>query len=75
VVMKLDHRPAEPSGRIHRKVESIEQKLLDEDWVSAKWRVDRSERPEARAVGHVLAQQLVEAGKQVLDVWAILAAG
>ena len=31
VVMKLDHRPAEPSGRIHRKVESIEQKLLDED--------------------------------------------
>jgi len=26
-------------------------------------------------VGHVLAQQLVEAGKQVLDVWAILAAG
>jgi len=26
-------------------------------------------------VGHVLARQLVEAGKQVLDVWAILAAG
>jgi hypothetical protein len=24
---------------------------------------------------HVLAQQVVEAGKQVLDVWAILAAG
>jgi uncharacterized protein YqgV (UPF0045/DUF77 family) len=31
VVMKLDHRPTEPSGRIHRKVESIEQKLLTED--------------------------------------------
>ena len=31
VVLKLDHRPAEPSGRIHRKVESIEQKLLTED--------------------------------------------
>jgi len=26
-------------------------------------------------VGHVLAQQVVEAGKQVLNVWAILAAG
>jgi hypothetical protein len=37
--------------------------------------VDRSQRPEARAVGHVLAQQLVEAGNQVLDVCAILAAG
>jgi hypothetical protein len=37
--------------------------------------VDRSQRPEARAVVHVLAQQLVEAGKQVLDVWAILSAG
>src|SRR5664280_2624822 len=36
VVMKLDHRPAEPSGRIHRKVESIEQKLLDEDLASAQ---------------------------------------
>jgi uncharacterized protein (TIGR00106 family) len=31
VVVKLDHRPAELSGRIHRKVESIEQKLLGED--------------------------------------------
>jgi uncharacterized protein (TIGR00106 family) len=31
VVVKLDHRPAEPSGRIHRKAESIEHKLLDED--------------------------------------------
>ena len=31
VVMKLDHRPAERSGRIHRKVESTEQRLLDED--------------------------------------------
>jgi uncharacterized protein (TIGR00106 family) len=31
VVVKLDHRPVEPSGRIHRKVESIEQKLLTED--------------------------------------------
>ena len=31
VVVKLDHRPAEPSGRIHRKVEPIEQKLLTED--------------------------------------------
>jgi uncharacterized protein (TIGR00106 family) len=30
VVVKLDHRPGEPSGRIHRKVESIEQKLLHE---------------------------------------------
>jgi uncharacterized protein (TIGR00106 family) len=30
VVVKLDHRPAEASGRIHRKVESIEQTLLDE---------------------------------------------
>jgi hypothetical protein len=37
--------------------------------------VDRSQRPEARTVGHVLAQQLVEAGNQVLGVWAILAAG
>lgn len=37
--------------------------------------MDRSQRPEARTVGHVLAQQVVEAGKQVLDVWAILAAG
>jgi len=26
-------------------------------------------------VSHVLVQQVVEAGKQVLDVWAILAAG
>src|SRR5665647_1974949 len=31
VVMKLEHRQAEPSGCIDRKVESIEQKLLDED--------------------------------------------
>ena len=31
VVVKLDHRPGEPSGRIHRKVESIEQKLLTEN--------------------------------------------
>ncbi len=31
VVVKLDHRPAEPSDRIHRKVESIEQKLRGED--------------------------------------------
>src|ERR1035438_9695679 len=31
VVVKLDPRSAEPSGRIHRKVESIEQKLLTED--------------------------------------------
>jgi uncharacterized protein (TIGR00106 family) len=27
VVVKLDHRPGEPSGRIARKVESVEQKL------------------------------------------------
>ena len=31
VVVKLDHRPAEPGDRIHRKVESIEQTLLTED--------------------------------------------
>ena len=37
--------------------------------------MDRSQRPEARTVSHVLVQQVVEAGKQVLDVWAILAAG
>lgn len=29
VVVKLDHRPIEPSGRMHRKVESIEQKLIE----------------------------------------------
>jgi hypothetical protein len=37
--------------------------------------VDRSQRPEARTVGHVLTPQVIEADKQVLDVWAILAAG
>jgi uncharacterized protein (TIGR00106 family) len=31
VVVKLDHRPTEPSGRIHRKVEAIEQRLCTED--------------------------------------------
>lgn len=30
VVVKLDHRPGEPSGRIARKVESVEQKLMPE---------------------------------------------
>jgi len=30
VVMKLDHRPGEPSGRIRRKVESVEHKLVPE---------------------------------------------
>jgi uncharacterized protein (TIGR00106 family) len=31
VVVKLDHRPAEPIGRIHRKVEAIEQRLGTQD--------------------------------------------
>ncbi len=31
LVVKVDHRPAEPSGRIRRKVESIEQMLLTQD--------------------------------------------
>ena len=30
VVVKLDHRPGVPSGRIARKVESVEQKLMPE---------------------------------------------
>jgi hypothetical protein len=35
--------------------------------------VDWSQRPEARTAGHVLTHQLVEAGKQLLDVRAIFA--
>ncbi len=31
VVVKLDHRPAEPGGRIHTKVEAIEQRLRTEE--------------------------------------------
>jgi uncharacterized protein (TIGR00106 family) len=30
VVVKLDHRPGEPSGRMSRKVESVERQLLAE---------------------------------------------
>ena len=30
VVVKLDHRPGEPSGTIRRKVESVEHKLVAE---------------------------------------------
>jgi uncharacterized protein (TIGR00106 family) len=29
VVVKLDHRPGEPSGRMSRKVESVEHKLSE----------------------------------------------
>jgi len=29
VVVKLDHRPGEPSGRMSRKVESVEHKLAE----------------------------------------------
>jgi uncharacterized protein (TIGR00106 family) len=31
VVVKLDHRPGEPNGRIRRKVESVEHKLTPEN--------------------------------------------
>ena len=40
-----------------------------------RWRVNRSQRPEVRAVVHVLTQQHDEAGKEAVGVWAILAAG
>jgi uncharacterized protein YqgV (UPF0045/DUF77 family) len=36
VVVKLDHRPREPSGRLIRKVESVEDKLMTESPTRAR---------------------------------------